>query len=235
MRKIKIYIIPLIILGFSLFHGGGAAAQNALGLVDATALNVRARPSTAAEIIGTLSDREKINIITKTEEAWYKIEFAGAYGYVHIDYVFASRSGEPVVQKPSSAPQTSAGAQSGQEVVSYAKTFLGTPYLWAGSSPAGFDCSGFVQYVYKHFGITLNRVSADQTAHGAPVSRENLQPGDLVFFHNTGVSSRINHVGIYVGGGSFIHSPQTGDVVKVSTLENGYYGGTFITARRIFE
>jgi peptidoglycan DL-endopeptidase CwlO len=111
-------------------------------------------------------------------------------------------------------------------VVGYAMQFLGRPYVWGGASPAGFDCSGFTMYVYAHFGVSLPHNAAAQYGYGSPVSRNDLQPGDLVFFDGLG------HVGIYVGGGSFIHAPHTGDVVKISSL-TGWYAATFVGARRL--
>ena len=113
------------------------------------------------------------------------------------------------------------------EVVAFARRFLGTPYRWAGSSPAGFDCSGFVMYVYAHFGIRLPHSSWMQYRRGRFVPRERLQPGDLVFFNGLG------HAGIYVGGGRFIHSPHSGDVVKISRLSERWYRFTYYGARRL--
>lgn len=104
---------------------------------------------------------------------------------------------------------------SGSEIVAYAKKFIGTPYIYGGSSPDGFDCSGFAQYVYAHFGGYLSRTAASQFNCGTFVEKSELKPGNLVFFQT---SSRISHVGIYVGGGSFIHSPQSGEKVKISSL-----------------
>lgn len=113
------------------------------------------------------------------------------------------------------------------KVVVYASNFRGTPYVWGGTSPRpGFDCSGFVQYVYAHFGIGLGRTTYDQIDEGAPVDKNNLQPGDLVFFGN---SSAPHHVGIYIGGNCYIHSPETGDVVKISELTRS----DFCAARRV--
>lgn len=106
----------------------------------------------------------------------------------------------------------------GSEIVAYAKQFIGTPYVHGGSSPSGFDCSGFTSYVYSHFGGSLPRTSAGQFSCGNYVERSDLQPGDLVFFTRSSSSSRISHVGIYVGGGCFIHSPQAGDSVKISSF-----------------
>lgn len=115
---------------------------------------------------------------------------------------------------------------SNDKIIAYASNFLGTPYVWGGTTPSGFDCSGFVQYVYRYFGISLGRTTYDQVDEGVAVSRNQLQPGDLVFF---GSASAPHHVGIYVGNNSYIHAPQTGDVVKVSALTRS----DFCAARRV--
>jgi cell wall-associated NlpC family hydrolase len=111
-------------------------------------------------------------------------------------------------------------------VVGIAMHYLGTPYVWGGASPSGFDCSGFVMYVYSQIGVSLPHSSYAQYGYGSPVSRGDLQPGDLVFFDGLG------HVGLYVGGGNFIHAPHTGDVVKISSL-TGWYASTFVGGRRL--
>jgi cell wall-associated NlpC family hydrolase len=112
-------------------------------------------------------------------------------------------------------------------VVGIAMRYLGTPYRWGGSSPStGFDCSGFVMFVFSQVGVSLPHNAAAQYGYGAPVSRADLQPGDLVFFNGLG------HNGIYVGGNSFIHSPHTGDSVKISSM-SGWYASTYVGARRL--
>jgi peptidoglycan DL-endopeptidase CwlO len=111
-------------------------------------------------------------------------------------------------------------------VVAIAEQYLGVPYRWGGASPSGFDCSGLVMYVFSQVGVSLPHSSYSQYGMGSPVSRDQLQPGDLVFFDGLG------HVGIYVGGGSFIHAPHTGDVVKISSI-SGWYASTYVGARRI--
>jgi cell wall-associated NlpC family hydrolase len=111
--------------------------------------------------------------------------------------------------------------------VGVAMQYLGTPYVWGGSSPGGFDCSGFVMYVYSQIGVYLPHHAADQYNYGTPVSRDELEPGDLVFFDGLG------HVGIYIGGGQFVHSPHTGDVVKISSLDDSWYAATYVGARRL--
>jgi cell wall-associated NlpC family hydrolase len=112
-------------------------------------------------------------------------------------------------------------------VVGIAMQFLGVPYVWGGASPSGFDCSGLVMYVYAQVGVSLPHYTGAQWAMGVPVAYSDLQPGDLVFFDGLG------HVGIYIGGGEFIHAPHTGDVVRIDSLSEGWYAATYDGARRI--
>jgi len=132
----------------------------------------------------------------------------------------------PVTAPSAPAPPSTAPPPTHGGVVGIAMHYLGTPYVWGGASPSGFDCSGFVMYVFAQVGVSLPHSSYAQYGYGSPVSRGDLQPGDLVFFDGLG------HVGIYVGGGSFIHSPHTGDVVKISTM-SGWYASTFVGGRRL--
>ena len=111
-------------------------------------------------------------------------------------------------------------------VVGIAMQYLGVPYVWGGSSPRGFDCSGLVVYAFAQIGISLPHSTYALWNVGSPVSRDQLQPGDLVFF------SGLGHMGIYIGGGQFIHAPHTGDVVKISSM-SGYYSSNYVGARRV--
>ena len=124
------------------------------------------------------------------------------------------------------APVAAAPSARHGGVVGIAMQYLGTPYVWGGASPGGFDCSGLVVYVYAQVGVSLPHSSYALYGSGVPVSYDQLQPGDLVFFNGLG------HMGIYAGGGTFIHAPHTGDVVKVSSL-SGYYSSAYVGARRI--
>jgi cell wall-associated NlpC family hydrolase len=114
-------------------------------------------------------------------------------------------------------------------VVGIAMRYLGVPYVWGGSSPSGFDCSGFVMYVFAQVGISLPHYTVAQWDYPDSVSvpRNDLQPGDLVFFAGLG------HVGIYVGNGQFIHAPHTGDVVRIDSLSEGWYSSEYDGAKRI--
>ena len=123
-----------------------------------------------------------------------------------------------------SPPPVTAPSRGG--VVGIAMRYLGVPYRWGGASPSGFDCSGLVMYVFAQVGVSLPHSSYAQYGMGVPVARSQLQPGDLVFFDGLG------HVGIYVGGNSFIHAPHTGDVVKISSL-TGWYASEYVGARRV--
>jgi cell wall-associated NlpC family hydrolase len=119
-----------------------------------------------------------------------------------------------------------------QTLLKRALALLGTPYRWGGTSTNGFDCSGMVGYVFKTaLGIELPRVSREMASSGTPVERSALTPGDLVFFGVHG--RRVDHVGIYVGEGRFVHAPRTGRDVTVSSLDGGYWSGKFLQARRV--
>ncbi len=135
----------------------------------------------------------------------------------------------PVAYGPAQ-PVPGGGSGLGPTVAQDTLRFLGVPYVWGGESPSGFDCSGLLQYVYKQRGVELPRVAEDQAAVGIPVSPQQLQAGDAVFFADS--SGYIHHVGMYLGGGQFVHAPHTGDVVKISSLYEDYYARQYAGARR---
>jgi len=129
---------------------------------------------------------------------------------------------------PTPAPSPPPAGPGHPEVVSIALRYLGIPYRWGGASPStGFDCSGFVMYVYGRIGISLPHYVSWQYRYGRAVARSDLRPGDIVFFNGLG------HNGIYIGGGRFVHSPHTGDVVKISSIWDSWYRSTWVGARRL--
>jgi cell wall-associated NlpC family hydrolase len=127
---------------------------------------------------------------------------------------------------------SSAAPAGSNSVVSYAYKFLGKPYIWGASGPNAFDCSGFTAYVYKAFGINLGHYTGTQFGSGQAVSRANLAQGDLLFFNTYG---SISHVGIYIGGGRFIHAQSSRTGVTISSLNEGYYSSRFAGARRLLK
>ena len=131
-----------------------------------------------------------------------------------------SSGGSPTPSAPAPPPS------SHSSVVSIALQYLGVPYVWGGASPSGFDCSGLTMYAYAKVGVYLPHNAAMQYGMGTPVSRSQLAPGDLVFFNG------LSHVGMYIGGGRFVHAPHTGDVVKISSLSEYWYAATYVGARR---
>ena len=130
-------------------------------------------------------------------------------------------------EKTTSKASTSSkkSGTTGEDIVAYAKKFLGYKYVYGASGPNSFDCSGFTSYVYKHFGYSLNRTSGGQRSNGTGVSKSDLEPGDIVCFSG--------HVGIYIGGNKFIHAANPKKGVIISSLSESYYVKTYITARRI--
>ncbi len=194
-----------------------------IGTVTTNLLNIRSAPTADSSVVGQLAYGDEVQL-TGANGNWYEILLFGQLRYVHSDYisardtsVLASRDGTGFSRESS-------------RLVEYSKNYLGVPYVSGGASPSGFDCSGFTSYVYAQFGFSLPRTAASQATIGTPVSRSELLPGDLVFFNTYG---GISHVGIYTGGGQFIHATVPGDVVKISSLGTSYYNSRYVTARRI--
>ena len=129
----------------------------------------------------------------------------------------------PLAPTPPPLPPPAGHPQAAQIALGY----VGTPYRWGGATPAGFDCSGLVSYVYAQLGIQLPHYAAAQYGYGASVAREQLQPGDLVFFDN------LAHVGIYLGADQFVHAPHAGTVVSIDSLDEAWYASHYVGARRI--
>ena len=196
------------------------------GVVTAeTGVKLRKEASMISNTLTVLPYGTEVNVDRVGQEWVRVITDGGLKGYVSADYL-SVREGVRTTR--------STGSGNGSAVVAYGKQFIGTPYVWGGTNlRTGVDCSGFVYSVYKNFGITLNRNSAAMASNGVEVSKSNLQAGDLVFF-NSGGDSRISHVGIYCGDGTYVHSTDgKGNGVTVTDLNSGYSARTYVTARRV--
>ena len=182
-------------------------------------LNIRSGRGTEYGTVGSLSTGAVVEIeeLVGGYGGWYKIE----QGYVSSDYV---------AQVDASV---AASSGKGSQIAQYALQYVGCPYVYGGSSPSGFDCSGFTTYVMKHFGYTINRTASSQMDNGTSVSKSQLQPGDLVFFNSGNSSKRATHVGIYTGNGQFVHASTSTTGVIISDLNSSYYSSTYVGARRL--
>lgn len=179
-------------------------------------LNIRTGPGTDYDRVGQLSVGKTAEVLDVLD-GWYQIET----GYVCGDYVQEVDAEE------------AQNSTKGQEIADYALQFLGYRYVYGGASPSGFDCSGFTSYVYKQFGYKLNRSASDQLDNGTPVSRGELQPGDLVIFKKGNSSKRATHVGLYIGNNQFIHASTSKVGVIISRMSDAYYTTGFVGGRRI--
>lgn len=182
-------------------------------------LNVRSGPGTHHDKVSSLSAGQVVEILDVIGGAggWYQIDG----GYVSSDYV--------------AQVEASVAASSGQgsQISQVALQYVGYPYVYGGASPSGFDCSGFVTYVCQSLGYSVNRTASSQMDNGVSVSKDQLQPGDLVFFNNGNSSKRATHVGIYIGGNQFVHSSTPTVGVIVSDMNSAYYGSGYVGARRL--
>ena len=190
-------------------------------------LNLRTGPSLDSDVIFALPDGAAVDVIDSWP-VWTKVNCNGTIGFMKSEFV-ELRTGEK--------PQQIMDNGLASRVIAYGKQFLGTPYAWGGTNlNRGVDCSGFVYSVYNHFGVYLNRSSAAMSYNGTRVNKANLQMGDLVLFDTNGSNNgQISHVGIYIGGGQFIHSSSSKRTwgVTISSLNEAYYQRTYVTARRV--
>lgn len=201
-----------------------ADAALGYGLVDTdgSSLNMRAAAGTNYDTVASIPGGTVLEL-EGVDNGWYKVTYSGKTGYVSSDYITITT--EPDVTE-------TASSDLGAQIVAYAEEYLGTPYVLGGNGPNQFDCSGFTKYVYSHFGYTLNRTATDQPQNGVSVSKDELQPGDLVFFKYR-TSKPVSHVGIYIGNGEFIHASTNRYVVQIDQMESGHYANVYVYARRI--
>lgn len=190
--------------------------QERNGIICGGTVNVRSGPGTNYDRITQVAAGKKVTILDE-KGGWYQISFGSTTGYVHGDYLYES-SGD--------------AANIGEEIVALALSFLGTRYVSGGSSPSGFDCSGFTRYLYAQYGYTLTHSATAQYKNfGAAVSKSELQLGDLVFFSDR--SHAIGHVGLYIGNGQIIHARYSVGQVRIDDLSSSYYTNRYVGAKRI--
>lgn len=194
-----------------------AQSMDSVGTINGNSVRMRSGPSTSYAVIGYYNKGTQVKITGKTNN-WYYVSINGLNGYISADYV-----------------KTGTTNALANKIVATAKEYLGTPYVWGGTSPKGFDCSGFVYYVYQQYGYTLQRRASMQYANnGVSVSKSNLQPGDLVFFSDS--VDPIGHVGMYIGNGQFIHASSGQGCVCITALEgSSYYINHYTGAKRIIQ
>ncbi len=218
--------------------------ESRVGFISASSVNVREGANTSSKIITTLTRNAKVNI-ENVENGWAKIKIEkGTIGYVSNEYISdkqvkeTNRTDETREHKAVNLPNvenkeatTASVNNKGQEVVQYAKTLLGKPYVYGAEGPNSFDCSGFIKYVYKKFGINLAHSATAQSNVGRTIKKEDLQLGDMVFFSQAG--SPIGHVGIFVGNNSFIHAANPKKGVVITSLSDSYYLKNYKKATRV--
>lgn len=233
-----------------------AAAENAElgnGSVTGSSVNIRSGPGTNYPKVKTANKGDSLYIIG-LNNGWYKVLLDNSTGYIRSDYLELKeipyenrasaqspkyfRGGKAIGALPVNASRAASavsysGYATGAQIVEKAEQYLGTPYVYGGASPSGFDCSGFVYYVFGTFGISVGRVPSAQNSVGTYVAKSDLRPGDIVLFSGTGGSGGISHSGIYVGGGQFIHSPNSRSTVSFADLTTGYWSQHYYTARRV--
>ena len=181
-------------------------------------VNFRSSASTSSTILGELKNGTAITVLS-TSNGWSKVSYAGKTGYISADYLVTASSGTAI--SPSNTAASVSISAKRQSVLNYAAQFLGVPYVYGGSTPSGFDCSGFTSYVFKNTVGSIPRVAQAQYDATTRVSRDDLLPGDLVFFANTyDCPEPISHIGIYVGNGKMLHC---GNPIGYADLSNSYW------------
>ena len=194
-------------------------------------LNVRSGAGTSYSKLGKLEYKEKVTVLS-TSNGWSKINYNGKTGYVDSSYLKSTLPGSNGNNANNNNNTVSTKAN---EVIAYAKTLLGKPYVWGAQGPNSFDCSGFTYYVFKNkAGIVLPRTSSAQSKYGTYVSKSNLKAGDLVFFDTNGANDgNVSHVGMYIGNGQMIHASYGQKKIVIANFNDSYYQKAYVNARRV--
>ena len=200
-------------------------------------VNVRKEASKEAEIVEQIKLNTEVSVLSE-ENGWSKITVNGKEGYIASNLLSDKKTQETVTSRGSTTTrkkeekaETTTTPGKGSTVVETAKKYIGYKYVYGASGPNSFDCSGFTSYIFKLHGVSLNRTAKGQYSNGTAVSRSNLQPGDLIMFGPS--ASKINHVGIYIGGGSIVHAANPSRGVTIDTINSGYYNNNYVGARRV--
>ena len=194
-------------------------------------LNVRSGAGTSYYKLWKLEYKEKVTVLS-TSNGWSKINYNGKTGYVDSSYLQSTVPGSNGNNANNNNNTVSTKAN---EVIAYAKTLLGKPYVWGAQGPNSFDCSGFTYYVFKNkAGIVLPRTSSAQSKYGTYVSKSNLKAGDLVFFDTNGANDgNVSHVGMYIGNGQMIHASYGQKKIVIANFNDSYYQKAYVNARRV--
>lgn len=207
------------------------------GMINANGVNFRETDSTSGKVIDSLKQGTSVEILD-TLSGWHKVKVGSKTGYIVTKFVTiadtavkSSRSTTAVTLTETDVDDSDNSLVS--KVIDYAKKYVGVRYVYGGKSPKGFDCSGFVGYVYEEFGVKLNNSSASMYSNGTKVSKSALKAGDILFFDASSrkASGVIDHVGIYMGGNKFIHASTSNRKVIIQSLSE--YHGKYIGARRV--
>lgn len=215
-------------------------------------LRLRTAPGYGGRIVDLLPENESFSVVegpvASDGISWVRVDSHAGSGWVSRDFLAAApapnpgpapapapAAGQSGVATPERASASSRGgraADTGTSIATLVQRYVGARYVFGGSSPAGFDCSGLVWYVLRQHGIDIGRSTWSQIQHGRRVALDSLEPGDIVFFENTYIAG-LSHVGIYVGGGRFVDAGTERTGVRFSSMWNPYWAARFYGARRV--
>lgn len=202
------------------------------GAIDAELVSLRGGPTTESPVIYQLEQDERVHILGFAD-GWYRVLQEETIGYIRSDEI-------ALLEKPTGNTDgvawvvdendPTAYSPAGEQIAACARQYLGCAYVYGGETPSGFDCSGFVQYVYAQLGYTVHRTATAQLADGYSVPYDSMLPGDIIYF---GYGSTASHVGIYLGNGEFIHAQNSSTGVVITALSDPYYASRFLCAHRV--